>query len=103
MMRLVIRHRYDDETNETIIINEKERSKLRFVRVEVHCWKGQRGLRNCIRLTDKFDTILLEKMRIILTHVPSGDLYKLGYMLDTCYAATRTHHVCHASGEITRA
>lgn len=58
---------------------------------------------NGVRLTYKFDTVLLKKVRIVLAHVPSGDLYELGNMLDAYYASARAYHERHTSGQIARA
>lgn len=48
------------------------------------------------QLTDELDAAFLEKMRIVLAHVPSRNFYELGNMLDTYYASVRAYHVCHA-------
>lgn len=42
---------------------------------------------NGVQLTYKLDAILLEEVRIVLAHVPSGDLYEFGNMLDAYYAS----------------
>jgi len=52
------------------------------------------------QLTNKFDAVLFEEVRIVLAHVPSGDLYELGNMLDAYYASVRAYHERHAGRQI---
>lgn len=58
---------------------------------------------NGVQLTHKFNAVLLEEVRRVLAHVPSGDLYEFGDMLDAYYAPARAYHERHASGQIARA
>lgn len=54
------------------------------------------------RLTDKLDAVLLEEMRTVFAHVPSGDLNEFGNVLDTYHASARAHHERHAGGQVAR-